>query len=71
MYLPGNNILTLSTVLKIHPEQDFKCQGHYGKAKSQIKVAYSDVSLLTLTNVATKYEYSTPYSFQNIAWTSF
>ena len=63
------------TVLNLHQktdpkvQQDFKGQGHYGKVKSR---SHHDVAHLhPLTNVPTKYQLPTPYSFRDIAQTRF
>ena len=69
-----NSNMTL-TVLNLHQktdpkvQQDFNGQGHYDKVKSRSHhhVAY----LQPLTNVPTKYQLPTPYSFQDIAQTRF
>ena len=66
MSLPSINFLH-HTVAEIHPGQDFKGQGHYGKVKSR---SHHDVTHIhTLTNVPTKYQLPTPYGFRDIAWT--
>ena len=69
-----NSNMTL-TVLNLHQktdpkvQQDFIGQGHYGKVKSR---SYHDVAHLhPLTNVPTKYQLPTPYSFRDIARTRF
>ena len=68
MSLPNINFLHL-TVSEIYPGQDFQTQGHYGKVKSR---SHHDVAHLhPLTNVPTKYQLPTPYSFRDIAWTRF
>ena len=52
---------------EIEPRQDFIGKGHYGKIKSQIKVTPIDVAHLhLLTNVPTKYQLPTIYSFRYI-----
>ena len=69
-----NSNMTL-TVLNLHQkteprvQQDFKGQGHYDKVKSR---SYQDTThLQPLTNVPTKHQLPTPYSFQDIAQTRF
>ena len=55
------------TVLNLHQktdpkvQQDFKGQGHYGKVKSWPD--HDGAHLHPLTNVPTKYQLPTPYSF--------
>ena len=53
------------TVSEIQPGQDFIGQGHYGKG--QIKVRPRHCTSTPSTNVPTKYQLPTPYSFQDIA----
>ena len=48
---------------------DFIGQGHYGKVKSRSR--HNVAHLHPLTNVPTKYELPTPYSFRDIARTRF
>ena len=68
MSAPYINYLHL-TVSEIQPEQDFISQGHYGKVKSR---SDHDVAHLhPLTNIPTKYQLPTPYSFRDIAETIF
>ena len=68
MFLPSINFLHL-TVSEIWPGQDFIGQGHYSKVKSR---SHHDVAHLhPLTNVPTKNQLPTPYSFPNIAQTRF
>ena len=61
------------TVLNLHQktdpkvQQDFKGQGHYNKVKGQIKVTPRCCTPTPLTNVLTKHQLLTPYSFQDIA----
>ena len=69
-----NSNMTL-TVLNLHQktdpkvQQDFQTQGHYVKVKSR---SDHDVAHLhSLTNVPTKYQLPTPYSFRDIARTKF
>ena len=56
-----------STVLNLHQkpdpkvQQDFKGQGHYNKVKS--KSNHDVAHLHPLTNVPSKYQLPTPYSF--------
>ena len=68
----SNMILTvLNLNQKTDPkvQQDFKGQGHYDKVKSR---SDHDVARLhPLTNVPTKYQLPTPYSFRDIARTRF
>ena len=69
-----NSNMTL-TVLNLHQQTDPKVQqdfiGQYGKVKGQ-PVSHHDVAHLKLsTNVPTKYQLPTPYSFQDIARTRF
>ena len=69
-----NSNMTL-TVLNLHQktdpkvQQDFKGQGHYDKVKSRSD--HDIAHLLPLTNVPTKYQLPTPYSFRDIARTRF
>ena len=57
------------TVSEIYPGQDFIGQGHCSKVKSR---SHHDVAHLhPLTNVPTKYQLPTPYSFRDIARTRF
>ena len=69
-----NSNMTL-TVLNLHQktdpkvQQDFKGQGHYDKVKSR---SHNDVAHRhRLTNVPTKYQLPTPYSFRDITRTRF
>ena len=69
-----NSYMTL-TVLNLHQktdpkvQQDFKAQGHYDKVKSRSD--HDAAHLHPLTNVYTKYQLPTPYSFRDIARTRF
>ena len=69
-----NSFMTL-TVLNLHQktdpkvQQDFIGQGHYGKVKSRLD--HDVAHLHSLTNVPTKYQLPTPYSFRYIARTRF
>ena len=72
-FLMNSNMIL--TVLNLHQktdpkvQQDFKGQGHYDKVKSR---SHHDVAQLhPLTNVPTKYQLPTPYSFRDIARTRF
>ena len=63
------------TVLNLHQktdpkvQQDFKGQGHCNKVKSR---SHHDAAhLQPLTNVPTKHQLPTPYTFQDIARTRF
>ena len=51
--------------------QDFQTQCHCDKAEGQVKLTPSCCTPITLTNVPTKYQFSTPYSFRDIAQTIF
>ena len=66
-----NSDVTL-TVLNLHQktdQQNFKGQGHYDKVKSR---SHHDAAhLQPLTNIPTKHQLPTPYSFQDIAWIRF
>ena len=69
-----NSNMTL-TVLNLHQmtdpkvQQDFKGQGNYEKVKSR---SHHDAAhLQPLTNIPTKYQLPTPYSFRDIARTRF
>ena len=54
---------------KKYPRQDFKIHGYYDKVRSR---SHHDVAhLQPVTNVPTKYQRPTPYSFQDIAKTGF
>ena len=69
-----NSNMTL-TVLNLHQQtgpkvqQDFK--GQYSKVKGQSVLHHNLAHLLPPTNVLTKYQLPTPYSFRNIAQTTF
>ena len=64
---PSINCLHLM-VSEIYPRQDFIGQDHYAKVKSRL---HHDVAHLhPLTNVPTKYQLPTPYSFRDIAETT-
>ena len=69
------NSNTTLTVLNLHQktdpkvQQDFKGQGHYDKVKWRSH--YDAAHLQLLTNVLTKYQLPTPYSFRDIARTRF
>ena len=54
---------------EIYSGQDFIGQGHYVKVKSRSHHDVADLHLLT--NVPTKYQLPTPYSFRDIARTRF
>ena len=56
-------------VSEIQSGQDFTGQGHYGKVKSRSD--HNVAHLHPLTNVPTKYQLPTPYSFRDIARTRF
>ena len=63
------------TLLNLHQKTDPKVQqdleGQYSKVKGQ-SVSHHDVAhLLRPTNVLTKYQLPTPYSFRDIAQTRF
>ena len=69
-----NSNMTL-TVLNLHQktdpkvQQDFNGQGHYDKVKSR---SHHDAAhLQPLTNVPTKHQLPTPYSFRDIARTRY
>ena len=49
----------------------FQGQGHYGNVKGQSRSSYDEAQLHFITNVPTKYELPTPYSFRDIARTRF
>ena len=70
MFLLSINLLHL-TVSEILPGQDFQTQGHYGKAKVKSRSDHDVAHLHPLTNVPTKYQLPTPYSFRDIACTRF
>ena len=63
------------TMLNLHQktdpkvQQDFIGQGHYGKVKSRLD--HDVAHLHVLTNVPTKYQLPTSYSFRDIARTRF
>ena len=64
-------------VVQLHPQpfflpsmnflQGFKGQGYCGKVESRLH----DIAHYTPTNIPTKYELLTPYSFYDIAWERF
>ena len=69
-----NSNMTLM-VLNLHHktdpkvQQDVKGQSHYDKVKSR---SHHDAAhLQPLTNVPTKHQLPTPYSFRDITWTRF
>ena len=71
MSLPSINFLQLTVSERYHG-QDFQIQGQCGKVKFQIKVTHHDVvHLHPLTNVPTKDQLPTPFSFSDTAWTNF
>ena len=74
-FLMNSNSNMPLTVLNLHQktdpkvQQDFKGQAHYVKVKSR---SHHDAAhLQPLTNVPTKHQLSTPYSFRDIARTRF
>ena len=70
MSLPSINFLH-RTLSEIQPKQDFIGQGHYSKVKGQIKVTPWRCTPTPPTNILTKYQLPTPYSFRDIARTRF
>ena len=61
-------VLNLHQTIDLKVQQDFKGQGHY-KVKSR---SHQDAAhLQPQTNVPTKYQLPTPYSFRDIARTRF
>ena len=70
MSLPGINVQYL-TFSEKRPGQDFKVQGHYSKTKGQTRSHHDVAHLQPPTNVPTKYQLPTPYSFRDIAHTRF
>ena len=56
---------------EIYPGQDVIGQGHYGKVKLRSRHDVAHLHLHPLTNVPTKYQLPTPYSFRDIARTRF
>ena len=69
-----NSNMTL-TVLNLPQQTDPKVQqdfkGQYSKYKGQSVLHHNVAHLLPTTNVLTKYQLPTPYSFRNIAQTRF
>ena len=49
----------------------FKVKVITARSKVKSRPIYDETQLHFLTNVATKYELPTPYSFRDIAWTQF
>ena len=68
MSLPSINFLHLM-ISEILPGQDFQTQGHYSKVKSRSD--HDIAHLHPLTNVPTKYQLPTPYSFRDTGRTNF
>ena len=62
-------VLNLHQTIDLKVQQDFKGQGHYDKVKSRSD--QDAAHLQPLTNVPTKYQLPTPYSFRDIAQTRF
>ena len=69
--VPAEYQLPTPYCFKIKLGQDFTGQGHYGKVKGEIKVQHDAVHLQSSTNVPTKNELPTHYSFRDTAWTRF
>ena len=70
VYLSSINFLHLN-VSEISLGQGFIGQGHYGKAKGQIKVAPWRCTPTPPNQCPTKYQLLTPYGFRDIARTRF
>ena len=68
MSLPSINFLHF-TVAEIQPGQEFIGQGHYGTVKSRSR--HDAAHPHPLTNVPTKYQLPTPYSFRDTGQTNF
>ena len=71
MSLPNMNFLPL-TVSEIWPGQDFfKVKVITARSKVKSRSDNDEAQLHPLTNVPTKYELPTPYSFRDMARTKF